>query len=468
MSRTQQLSQTPRRLVALTLPAILAAALAASLVIGCSSDDPNVVGVGIPGVTLDTAFVALDVHQVDHYGVLDVTDSALPLDEYETLYLGSDHQDASSIVFIYDFSRFPNSVWASQYLQASNFTRVSLQLSMLLWYEPLHGLSADSTDSRPYLGSSKRYEVHQLDAPFDTLSFPGPEPAYQSQILNTDYNVSYSDGPIQLDIPPQVAAGWLASGQRIGFIIREGAGSQAGLVGFSSKEMKHGGSTLPLEHSEHELGPTLIFETIDYPPALPDTAHNLIVEPVSDVSTWYQVQTPPTNIDDGIIFRTQLRSYPVLSFDLSTLPADVRINRAEIFLTSDTTRTIGPSHTIVAAEIPPDFAPAGITNVTLADIAPQVTVISGRTGLDPADTNSDIVNLNVTSSVQRRINGAYTGERAFLLAGAESMFPSFVTSIKPDFWFVRRVFYGAAADSALRPRMRVIYSRDDGITGGQP
>ncbi len=454
------------RVAAGLLPLALAGLTGVASLDGCSSDDPNSVGGGLGGVEFDTLLVPLTIRQVDHYGVLDVTDSAHPLDQAETLYLGSDGDDASSILVTFDFSAYPDNLWTAEYLRASNINRVDLTLNMLTWYFPNHGnaISDSIPNPRPWTGAQKYYDVHQLLAPFDTLSHPGPEPAFEAATLDVAGELEPASGPIFVQLSTSRVATWLANGEKVSIIIREGSGSQPGLLGFASKEMVHGGSTLPMERPSQVLGPALIIEVNEAPASLPSDSTNLVIGPVADVSTWHSVGTPPATAADGIEFRTPVRSYPALSFDLAALPNNVHVNRADIFLTTDTTRTVGPSHAIVVSEIPPDFAPAGVTHVTLGDLGSQVYQISGRTGLDPADSNSDVVNFNVTTSIQRYLNGVYSGERAFLLAGSESLFPSFATSYKPDFWYVRRVFHGTAADSAQQPRLRVIYSRDNDVT----
>jgi hypothetical protein len=466
------------------------AALVLALVIGtgCTSDPPNGVGRGLTDIGLDSTLVELTLWEPTSYGVLDVTNGAKPLDENEVLYLGSDgglgqdDTNASSILVTFDFSTLPDDLWTQELLQASNIVSVQLQLQMLKWYFPNHGARppdppdpSDPSDPQPprfWSGARKFYDVHLLDVPLDTLSYPGPEPSYINEprpVHVVQPELEAADGPVFVDLEVGVVAGWLAAGERVSLIVREGAGSEPGLLGFASKEMAHGGSTLPALRPDASLGPTLIIDTTLYPDALPDSLSNLVVRPVADVSTWHVVEAPPATIAEGLLFRTHLRSYPAVGFNLSALPPNVRINRAELTLVTDTTRTAGPAHVLVASEVRTDFVPTGVTSVALADIEPEVFVVDGRTGLDPSDDASDIIAINVTSSVQRFLNDAYVGSRVFLLTEGESFMTGFRTNPSPDFWFRRRFFYGTAdPDSAKRPRLKVIYSRENELVEAQP
>jgi hypothetical protein len=446
--------------------------LALALGSGCTSDDPNGVGRGLTDIALDSTLVPLTMRVPNHYGALDVTNSARPLDQDEVLYLGEDDGDASSILVTFDFSDLPNDIWTADLLQADNIVSVRLQLQMLTWYFPNHNI--DVADSLPlperyWPGAQKFYDVHVLDAPLDTLAYPGPEPAHSPLLINDNPELQGASGPIFVSLAVPVVANWIASRGRVSIIVREGLGSQPGLLGFASKEMAHGGSTLPTLRPDASLGPTLIIDTEQFPESLPDSLSNLVVRPAADVSTWHAVEAAPASIADGLLFRTHLRSYPALGFDLSTLPANVRINRAELTLVTDTTRTTGPAHVLVASEVRPEFVPPGVTSVLLSDLEPEVFVVNGRTGLDPQDDASDVIAIDVTSSVQRFLNGAYEGSRTFLLTEGESFLTGYRTNPSPDFWFRRRFFYGTAdPDSTHRPRLKILYSRQNELGEVQP
>lgn len=447
---------------------LAALALALALGAGCTSDDPNRVGDGLTDIGLDSALVAVTLGVPSSYGALDVTNGARPLDEQEVLYLGADDGDASSILVTFDFSTLPDDLWTEDLLQLDNIETVQLRLQMLTWYFRNHGAtSPDSLPSRFWPGVRKMYKVYRLAAPVDTLSYPGPEPTFGFPVDVEPDELYASNGPVYITLDREVAAGWIAEQQRVSLLIRESDASEPGLQGFASKEMTHGGSTLPESYAADSVGPTLVVNTTLVPDTeIPDP--NLVIKPVADVSTWHALEDPPA-IADGILFRTHLRSYPALGFDLAALPPNVRVNRAELTLVTDTTRVSGPSHVMVASEILPEFAPPGVTSVVLADLEPAIFVVNGRSGLNPEDDASDIIAIDVTSSVQRFLNHAYDGERAFLLTEGESFMTGWRTNPSPDFWFRRRVFYGTAdPDSSHRPRLKVVYSRQDELSEEQP
>ena len=172
-----------------------------------------------------------------------------------------------------------------------------------------------------------------------------------------------------------------------------------------------------------------------------------------------------------MLFRTHLRSYPALGFDLSLLPPNVRVNRADLTLVTDTTRTTGPSHVMVASEVRTEFVPPGVTSIVLSDLSSEAFLIDGRSGLNPEDDASDVIAIDVSSSVQRYLNDAYEGggTRVFLLTEGESFLTGWRTNPSPDFWFRRRVFYGTAdPDSTHRPRLKIVYSRQNELDQVQP
>lgn len=449
--------------------------LALGLGAGCTSDDPNGVGAGLTDIGLDSLLVAVTLTQPDHYGALEVTNEAEPLDEREVLYLGADGNDASSILVTFDFSKLPYDLWTEDLLREDNISSVLLQLQLLEWYSPNHGADPLDEDSRPeryWTGAQKNYDVHILAAPLDTLGYPGPEPAYSPSTVNLVQPREPANGPIFVDLSKATVAGWLAARVPVSLIIREGAGSEPGLLGIASKEMVHGGSTLPRLRPGASLGPTLIIDTVEYPASLPDSLSNLVVRPVADVSTWHALEEPPASAADGILFRTHLREYPALGFDLADLamlPRNVRINRAELTLVTDPARLAGPTHVMVASEVAPEFAPPGVTAVPLADLEPALYVVGGRSGLNPEDEESDTIAIDVTSSVQRYLNGAYEGRRVFLLTEGESFLTGWRANPAPDFWFRRRWFFGTEdADPARRPRLKIVYSRETELDEVRP
>ncbi len=447
--------------------ALAAGAVLLALGGGCTSDAPNQVGAELAETEIDTTLRALTEDQIVHYGVLDIAEAGAPLDATEVLYFGSNGTEATSILANYDFSvlAHPDSAYLLPYLTAENIRSVKVDLIMLDWYSPFHGAATDTSDStyvpivKDWYGAAKYYDVHELLAPFDTLTYPAAEPPFATGRLNATTELLGTSGLIEIDCVPDRFVTWIAQRARVGIIIREGIGSQPGLLGFASKEMVHGGSTLPTLNAQVELGPALIIGLETTPDSWSADRQALVIGPAADVTTWHQIEDPSTDPDQAVMVRTHLRSYPVIRFDLGNLPPNVRINRANLVVVNDTTRSIGHRTVLTCSEIPPEFAPPGRTTVGLADLEPEIYFLYGNGTWEPTHLTEHELKFNVTASIQRRVNDAYEGDRGFLLAAGEYFFPGFNSDPDPDFWFTKWVFFGAAADSALRPRLEISYTR---------
>ncbi len=442
--------------------------LACGLAGGCGSDDPNPVGVGLGETGIDTVLWSLTRAQIAHLGVFDIADPAAPLDQADVVYLGSTGPDASSILANYDFSVFdhPDSAYLLPFLEPSNISEVDIALYMLTWYSPHHGGSAPDPDDpdasllKPWGGARKFYDVHALVAPFDTLSSPGPEPAFAPQLLSlTTTEPAAASGTIFVRVNPTPFITWLQARQHVGVIIREGQGSEPGLLGFASKEMRYGGSTLPTLAAQTVLGPALRLRLLETPDAWPSSRRYLVLRPAADASTWHQLEDPITDPDQGLMVRTHLRSYPVVRFDLAGLPPNIRINRANLVVVNDTSRSLGHRTVLTCSEIRADFVPDGRTTIALDDLAPEIFLLAGNGSWEPEHRSEHEFTFNVTSLLQRTVNGAYDGDRAFLLATGERIFSGWQSTPGPGFWFTKWVFFGAAAAPELRPRLEISYTR---------
>ena len=86
--------------------------------------------------------------------------------------------------------------------------------------------------------------------------------------------------------------------------------------------------------------------------------------------------------------------------------------------------------------------------------------MSGNGRWEPEHKSEHELRLNVTSSVQRFVNGAYEGDRGFVICAGEYFFPGFNSNPDPDFWFTKWIFFGTDADADLRPRLEISYTRD--------
>lgn len=472
MPHTRRLQ--PRRL-ALAGPLILLVALALSA--GCSSEDRNPVGANLAETRIDSSLVALTATSVTDFGVLDVVDPDVPHDETEVLYLGSNDTEASSILASYDFTVLdhPDSAYLEPYLTAENITSVEVVLYLLTWYEPDHGLDLPDPDDpdydpvvKPWPGARKYYEIHRLDAPVDTLTYPADEPSHDSALLNRGApELAPNNGPIYVPLEPAAVVPQVLAREDLDVIIREGLGSEPGVLGFASKEMVHGGSTLPPLNAQVVLGPALRLRLDQTPDAWGSDRQYLTLGPRQDVSTWHQLEPTSTDPAAAIMLRTHRRSFPAIRFDLSALPANVRINRAQLVVVNDTSRSYGHRSVLTCSEIPGDFVPEGRTTVGLDDIAPEVFLLSGNGTWEPEHLTEHTLRFNVTQSLQREVNGVLTEQRSFLLAPGEYFFRGWNADPDPDFWFTKWVFHGTDAAPELRPRLEISYTRLDELSDGE-
>lgn len=453
-------------LLALLTTLLLLAALAA-----CTSDDANPVGAGLGNAGLDTLMQELVVDDLVHLGQLEVTDPLRPLDEANVLYLGERGGDASSMVINFDFSNLahPDSVALDTLLTDDNVASVRLKLLQLLWYLPGHGglVAEDDESLRPWTGAAKVFDVHQLTAPFDTLSFPGDEPAHEPGLLSLSSEPEAATSLIFVDLSKDAVLQWVRERATVGILVKEGAGSTPGLVGFSSKEMVFGGSTLDTDNALTAIGPSLVFNLNQTPDYWDSGRQNYIQEPAADASTWHQLQDTPLDPADGIEVRGHVRSYPVLQFDPGVLPERIRVNLAQVVLHVDTSRTHGPANNLTVSEYGLDLAPDGTrTRVILDDIRAAADLIGGGR-VEPENLSSDVVRLNVTASLQRHVNGVQDADAGFLIAMGERFFSGFVSSPGPGFYFTRWAFHGTSAAAELRPRLEILYTRVDELTDAE-
>jgi len=474
----------PRRspqLLSALMAATLMALVAAAFITGCTSDDSNIVGVDLGTVELDTLMREIVVENLVHLGQLEVYDPSEPLDAANVLYLGEEYGDASSILVNYDFSilEHPDSMAVAEALTADNVTKVELRVITLQWYAPNHGAGVDEDEDgeddveedeelRDYDGAFKVFDVHLLDAPFDTLSVPREEPSFDPTPVSVaveipDPELRLRGGELSIELDKDMVMQWVTDRAQVGLIIREGVGSEPGLQGFASKEMTFGGSTLPTLSATTTLGVGLRIRFENSP----DTRDWYIQEAEADASTWHQVTESPLDAAQGIEVRGHLRSYPVLNFDPGVMPEGIRINLAQLVLHADPSQTYGPDNYLTISEFPLSMAPDGTrTSVILDDIEGAAELIGGGT-VKPEHASDHVVRLNVTTALQRYINELQDESLGFLISRGEGFFSGFVASPGPGFWASRWSFYGTDADPDLRPRLEIVYTRVDNLSDGE-
>ena len=422
-----------------TVPAA-AAALALTLA-GCSSELPNEVGADLATVEVDSVLVPLDVRALADYSALEVTDPGLPYSARQTLYLGAQAGTRSSILVNFDFDAYFDEDFPESLFTAENIRSVKLSLTKLSFYTE----AADT--ATPVV--RQFYRIYGLDAPFDSTAYPGPVPAHDGRDLNADYGLEQGAEPL-IPLFESDFLEWIATGGTRGFVIQAGAESDSGLVGYAARDLVRYAEIPPLARGTL-AGPNLVVDFVDE-----DLNH--LIASVGDVSTFDQVAPPPADPLDHLLVRTHLRQYPALLFDLAKLPRDVYVNRAVLVLHNDTSRGFGTLQTLVVSELASTLFGDPYATLTLDELGAAVYPVTGTFANDP-DFNVRF-DFNVTASVQRLVNGAYTGTRGFVLTADEDFLPGYDSAATdPDFYFNEFRFHGfGAASDSLRPHLMITYS----------
>ncbi len=436
------------------LPLALAVLGAFVLAAGCTSEPEGLVGVRLTDATIDSVLNLLQVTALDTFGNLAVSDPDVPFDQNQVLYFGRQGTEESSLLVRYDFSALPDTFYADSLFTAGNIQSVEIRLYLLTYYQDL--LVGGSHLSKTYL-------VQEL---VDTLAvgdFPGPPPAVEATYLNPDPDTLHPVGAeIALPISEETFLDWYQAGAHRGISISEGefGGEVPGFIGFASAELTRFSQLPPLAEG------TLPHPVLRVRFSEPDTVLRLV--PLADVST-LEVDTipaasgPAPDFAAGFVLRTHRRNYPFLSFDLGKLPANALINRAVISVVNDTSRSYGPLETILVGELDSSVVPGGDQEVDLADLAGWLNPLTSRTSLDPAGETR--LEFNVTDWLQRYVNGTADGSARFLLAADDD----FVSSGPDGGFFLRRFyFWGAACPvAANRPCLKIYYTRNDDLSGGE-
>ena len=437
------------RLVPLAMVSLLLVGMA---IVGCSSDDTNLVGSSLVTTTIDTMLDTLGAYQVPQFTGKNIEDPDLPVARQEMLYLGSQGGTESNILVNYDFSEifsdsFPEEVWTAQ-----NITWVKLQMIQSDFYISLFEPEEEGEKVLP-----KVYEVYQLDAPFDSTAYPGAIPSYDLTDLNVN-SILDEAGEVNIDISAPFFLNWVANAQTQGLMIQEGPGSTAGFSGFAARDNRHMGSQFQQLGEGTTQGPALRIQFVE-----PDTI--LSIKPIADTSTFHEIAEAPTDPGDGFFLRTCLRNYPVFKFDLTALPENVYINRAVLYVVNDTLNSFGNLESIVISEFDmEEFGSPGDV-LELDDLDDATYSIIGMSSLDPRLNR--VMQFNVTQAIQRMVNSVYSNDRGLIMTAGEDFFPRYdLTTVDPDFYFTQFNFFGTAAPDSLRPHLRITYSGVDELTGG--
>jgi hypothetical protein len=456
MSRTRQ---TGRPAAAVALSAAVALAIA-----GCTSDEANPVGAGVP----DTLQLQVNdpetivVAQATARGHVTLEDEDVPYDQNQVLYFGGADDDSSSILVRYDVSTLPDSLPEWSALSTETITRCQIKLYRLDFYAA--DLPEPPEEEEKQEIYTKHYQVHRLSDPLDATLYPGPEPAYDD--LLADQDISGAEPAIDLSV--ETVLDWVENGMN-GAIIREGDDSRPGLIGYASADI-HGGGFGQMQQlgAGTTVGATLRIRAYDelwgvgsegQDSLLAQLDTNYVFAPVADVSTFHDLSSPADDPGAAMILQTHLRSSPYFSFDLASLPDDVFINRAVVRLGLDFEQSFGPNQALVLHAVPRDLV-EGAASLTLEELREAGEVIAGQFNVDREaieEAEQDWVGFDVTAAIQRIRNGVLDADVVFVLTAGESFTGYLAATIGPDFYLSRYVFHGFG-HAALFPHLEITYT----------
>ena len=421
-----------------------------ALVAGCTSDLPNELGHDLGTTTVDTVLAPLLVETMTQYSVLEVTDPEVPHGSLQTLYLGSQSGNTSSILVNFDFGNVFTEEFPEELFTRENITTVHFSLTMLDFYgnKRYQVSEGDTVTIEP---TDIHYWISVLDAPFDTTMTPPIDVPPHGIAIYQDLEGGWGKEP-SLPLRVDDFLQWVADGDTVGFLIEAGPGSDLGLVGYAARDLVLF-SQLPILAEGTVAAPNFdvnfVSEEVDY-----------LMPPIADISTFQELDTAPTDPAEGMMFRTGLRSYLALLFDLSDLPANAYINRAALRVMSDTSSSFGTLTTLHISEMDSLDFMEPTTPLTVDELELALEPIATLGSVDPYQV--EIMEFNVTQYVQRRINNVYPGSRGMAITGDESF------GVGSDFYFNVFQFFGTTAVDSLRPHMRITYTLDREIEEGAP
>ncbi len=431
-----------------TRRALLVVALAATLAMfalwagGCTSDDPNPVGAGIPGDIDLNDLEVIRITGFGEWGSVIVPDPDFPLAGSEILYFGHNDEVQSAILARYDFSDLDSLLPEGYELTADNIVSLKFRLFLADAYRPEVETKGEF---------DKVFEFRTLNDTLDTSLYPGELPSPGELMFSvTDIpdlvEVDFNNKNLFLD--------WVENGHT-GIMIIEGGGSADGLVGYASSELELF-TELANEAVGTTVGPTL---TVDFV----DTEDDTLVftyPPMADVSTFHVLSEQVESPEDGFILRTHLREYPWFSIDLVDLPDNALVNRAILRLGIDADASYGPPQSIVLSQVPHSLV-AGMDTLTFEAMEDSLTFAAGLTTVDLAnfvDVEEPLIGFDVTNLVQRAANGVIEGEFTFILTAGEDQFPLYDTTIHdPEFYLTKYGFMGTN-HAEFPPTLEITYT----------
>lgn len=468
--------RVPGQVLALLLASLLAGMLSLGAG-GCTSDPSSVVGTGLIETRMDSTLLQLDIRTIDNFAGLEVTNSAVPLNEQQALYMGAEKDTRTSILANYDLSVIDDAVFPDSVFARENIATVSLSLIKLKPYFATRdsaGTNPETGNDTTYVVSTGQpldlyYLVYELVAPYDPgsfLTYPAAVPPFDPTIINSDYTEPNTSIEPFLAMSVDDLVRWRQEGVPFGLLLRLNVQSDPGLVGFGSLEL-----TQYTEVEDVRVG-TVVAPNLRIKFDNPDTT--LLIPPTADTTVFEQVEDLAVTVGDaadGFTLRTGLRRYPAFQFTMANVPSNARINRAVLSVVNDTETSYGATMSIQVAEIVPSLlegAPPGFGAEVMRDDT-RIYPLSFRSNLRPElDAR---IEFDITAGLQRIVNDVNDEVRGLLLSGIEDklLFVPSPDVTLPDFYYRQFNFRGLAdPDPESRPYLKVWYSVSEDVSGGAP
>lgn len=426
-------------------PAVVVALAVVLACAGCGDEDP-----AAPVIDFVATAPATGVQN------LRLRDDSRPLHDADVLYLGTTGAEAASIMARFDFSVLadPDSAYLIPYLQADNIGRTWLRMYGLTWYEAAPQNGPDGR--RPWYGSRKVYEVHRLSAVPQAWPAPAPEPAFLPAWLSDPLEQITSGGPCQVELEAAACRDWIAGRIPIGLLVREGPGSQPGVVGLASASFTAYSLIEPVRVGT-VVGPSLLIELLQSPPSWPEGRGDVFVLPADwDAATWHA--TPPDSPPaDDFVLPSQTGGMNLLRFRLDDELPYARLLRADLVLTSAPDTSAGLPTLVTCHDAAPALADTAADVWNLADLADAVSYL-GQATMNPERAVPQTLRFDVTTAVRDALARDDGLPLALLLSGCDPTLTGGDCARRP-WWFgySRMTFRGTGRGAPDAPHLELTF-----------
>ena len=463
--------------------AVIALALAAALLVGCSSDDFGPTGSGLPSdVSQDSLGIPLDiVGSRDEFRVnmsfLDPPQGS-PMDRREFLYLGSLVESGwKATPFVRYSIAFGDTVQLDSLVADPGIIR-SIPISFRMGREDAKRAN-----------DKVRVSIYELNVPLDPSMATGSVSGYLGEKIGDyedfrgqtlDFDLLEGQDETQALAIKQKVVGWLVAGEHNGIAMVDTAvdSSLLALAGSDFDASAHG-HLLAAQNSS--VGEVFIFPkiTINYKLGLDELGVTLQAD--SDLSVFERsAQPPPTQLALGghVVERCWF------DFDLSTILRAATVNAAALTLHFDRSRFVatgfpGDEIPLESGETDEDLIDRSTGDRTFANstLSPiEITAVifeATRSEAEALDTSNlsqvfdalrvfrpdviltgtqegdDELSINISDFVQRAVNGIFGDEPPGLLVRITSEELQFINA---------GLFSSSVGDSLLRPRIEIRYT----------